>query len=213
MRAAKFLRAYSLLQSRTTTQAEDISLILLNMCMNANAKSQNKSIDARMVQLFYSLESLPIELLFSDCCRLSRCALDAWMPREIAPEISKEKYTLKLGPAGFTFETKNGAQAHNFYLLSSPDRWDRFRLSLPGQKDTKTLQYDAEALLTSTTEQPAVPTGVWCVLLVENPPSRGARFVVNRVVGDKYFLHFDCPLRFTEVDDSKDLSDHQLDLE
>ena len=90
--------------------------------MNANAKSQNQSIDARMMQLFYSLESLPTELLFSNCARLGRCTVDAWIPREIAPEILKDKNTLKLGPAGFTFETRNGAQALKFYLLSSPYR-------------------------------------------------------------------------------------------
>ena len=32
-------------------------------------------------------------------------------------------------------------------------------------------------------------------------------------MGNKYFLHFDCPLRFTEFDDSKGLSDSQLNLE
>ena len=86
-RAARFVKAHSLLQSRTTTQAEDIPLILMNMsCMNANAISQSKTIDARMKQLFYGLESLPTELLFSDCTRLGLCTVDAWIPREIVPE-------------------------------------------------------------------------------------------------------------------------------
>ncbi|KAL7770041.1 hypothetical protein ACKLNR_001425 [Fusarium oxysporum f. sp. zingiberi] len=146
-RAARFVKAHSLLQSRTTTQAEDIPLILMNMsCMNANAISQSKPIDGRMKQLFYGHESLPTELLFSDCARLGSCTVDAWIPREIAPESFKGKHTLKLRSAGFTFETRNGAQALKFYLLSSAHRSDRFRLLLPDQKDAKSLKYDVEAL-------------------------------------------------------------------
>ena len=184
----------------------------MNMsCMNANAISQSKSIDARMKQLFYGLESLPTELLFSDCARLGPCTVDAWIPREIAPESFEGKHTLKLGSAGFTFETRKGAQALKFYLLSSAHRSDRFRLLLPDQKDAKGLKYDVEALQRSNVERPATPTRVWCIVVNNEPPKRGARFVVNRVVGNKYFLHFDCALRLTEIDDSKSPSDAQQD--
>lgn len=179
--------------------------------MNANAISQSKTIDARMKQLFYGLESLPTELLFSDCARLGLCSVDAWIPREIAPESFKGMYTLKLGSAGFTFETRKGAQALKFYLLSSAHRLDRFRLLLPVQKDAKIVRYDVEALQKSNDEQPAAPTRVWCIVVNNEPPKRGARFVVNRVVGNKYFLHFDCPLRLTEIEDSKSPSDAQQD--
>lgn len=211
-RAARFVKAHSLLQSRTTTQAEDIPLILMNMsCMNANAISQSKTIDARMKQLFYGLESLPTELLFSDCARLGSCTVDAWISREIAPESFEGKHTLKLGSAGFTFETKKGAQALKFYLLSSAHRSDRFRLLLPDQRDAKSLKYNVEALQRLKDEQPTAPTSVWCIVVNKESPKRGARFVVNRVVGNKYFLHFDCPLRLTEIDDSKSPSDAQQD--
>ncbi|KAI9766766.1 MAG: hypothetical protein M1839_004770 [Geoglossum umbratile] len=211
-RAARFVKAHSVLQSRTTTQAEDIPLILMNMsCMNANAISQSKTIDARMKQLFYGLESLPTELLFSDCARLGQCTVDAWIPREIAPECFEGKHTLKLGSAGFTFKTRKGAQALKFYLLSSAHRSDRFRLLLPDQKDAKSLKYNVEALQRSNDEQPAAPTSVWCIVVDNEQPKRGARFVVNRVVGNKYFLHFDCPLRLTEIDDSKSPRDAQQD--
>jgi hypothetical protein len=179
--------------------------------MNANAISQSKTIDARMKQLFYGLESLPTELLFSDCARLGACIVDAWIPREIAPERFEGKHTLKLGSAGFTFETRKGARALKFYLLSSAHRSDRFRLLLPDQKDAKSLKYNVEALRRSNDEQPAAPTSVWCIVVDNEPPERGARFVVNRVVGNKYFLHFDCPLRLTEIDDSKSPSDAQQD--
>ena len=217
-RAARFVKAHSLLQSRTTTQAEDIPLILMNMsCMNANAISQSKTTDSRMKQLFYGLESLPTELLFSDCARPGPCTVDAWIPREIAPESFVGRHTLKLGSAGFTFETRKGGQALGFYLLSSAHRSDRFRLLLSDQKDAKSLKYNVEALQRSNEEQPAAPASVWCIV-VENQrpergvlPERGARFVVNRVVGNKYFLHFDCPLRLTEIYDSKSPSDAQQD--
>ena len=211
-RAARFVKAHSLLQSRTTTQAEDVPLILINMsCLNANAISQSKPIDARMKQLFYGFESLPTELLVSDCARLGQCTVDAWIPREIAPESFEGKHTLKLGSAGFTFETRKGAQALNFYLISSAHRSNRFRFLLPDQKDAKGLKYDVEALQRSNDEQLAAPTRVWCIVVNNELPKRGARFVVNRVVGNKYFLHFDCPLRLTEIDDLKSPSGAQQD--
>ena len=211
-RAARFFKAHSLLQSRTTTQAEDIPLILMNMsCMNANVISQPKTIDARMKHLFYGLESLPTELLLSNCARLGRCTVDAWIPREIAPESFEGKHSLKLGSAGFTFETRKGAQALKWYLLSSAHRSTRFQLLLPDHKDAKSLKYDVEALQKSNDEQPDAPTRVWCIVVSTEPPERGARFVVNRVVGNKYFLHFDCPLRLIEIYDSKCPSHAQQD--
>lgn len=179
--------------------------------MNANAKSESQTTDARMKQLFYGLESLPTELLFSDCARLGLCTVDAWIPREIAPERFEGKHTLKLGSAGFTFETRKGTQAPKFYLLSSAHRSDRFRLLLPDQKDAKGLKYDVEALRRSNDEQAATPTRLWCIVVNDEPPERGARFVVDRVVDNKYFLHFECPLRLTEIDDSKSPSDAQQD--
>ncbi|KAH7311345.1 hypothetical protein B0I35DRAFT_395990 [Stachybotrys elegans] len=209
-RAARFVKAHSLLQCRTTTQVEDIPLILMNMsCMNANAISQSKTVGVRMKQLFYGLESLPTELLFSDCARLGACTVDAWIPLEIAPESFRGSHILKLGSAGFTFETRDGAQAPKFYLLSSAHRSDRFRVLLPDQKDGKSTKYNVEALQRSNGEQPAAPTGVFCIVLGDGSTERGARFIVNRVVGNKYFLHFDCPLRLTEIDDSTSPSDAQ----
>ena len=182
----------------------------MNMsCMNANAISQSKTIDARMKQLFYGLESLPTELLFSDCARLGQCTVDAWIPREIVPESFEGKHTLKLGSAGFTLETRKGVQALRFFLLSSAHRSDRFRLLLPDQKESKSLKYNVEALQRSNDEQPTAPTSVWCIVVNNESPERGARFVVNRVVDNKYFLLFDCPLRLTKIDDSKSPSDAQ----
>ena len=213
-RAARFVKAHSLLQSRTTTQADDIPLILMSMsCLNPNAISQIKTIDARMKQLFYGLESLPTDLLFSDCARLGQCTVDAWIPREIALENFGGQHTLKLGSAGFTFETRKGAQALKFYLLSLAHRSNRFRLLLPDQKDAdaKSVEYNVEALQSSNDERAAGPTRLWCIVVENGPPERGARFLINRVEGNKYFLHFDCTLRLTEIDDSSSPSNTQQD--
>ena len=180
--------------------------------MNANAISQSKTIDARMKQLFYALESLPAELLFSNCARLGSCSIDAWIPREITPESFEGKHTLKLGSAGFTFETRKGAQALKFYLVTLAHRADRFRLLLPDQKEEKCLKYNVEALQRLSDVQAVAPTSLWrCIVVNNGSPKRGARFVVDRIVGNKYFLHFDCPLRLTEIDDSKSPSDAQQD--
>ena len=125
--------------------AKDIPMILMNMsCMNANVISQSKTIDVLMKQLFYGLESLPTELLFSDCTRLGRYTADAWIPREIAHESFAGRQILKLRSTGFAFETRKNAQALSFYLLSSAHPSDRFQLLLPAQKGAKSLNYNIE---------------------------------------------------------------------
>ena len=176
----------------------------MNMsCLNANAMAQHRTVDARMKQLFYSLESLPTELIFSDCARLGSCTVDAWIPCEVVPESFGGKHTLKLGPAGFSFETRKGAQALKFFLLSSAHRLNRFRLSLPAHKGAESLTYNVEALCRTYGKQTAVPTDHLCIVVNNGPPKQGARFIIHRVVGRKYFLHFDCPIRLTEINDSR----------
>ena len=190
------------MQSRTTTQAEDIPLILMNMsCLNANAISQQKTAEARIKQLYYSLESLPAELLFSNCARLGSCQVDAWIPREIAKEKFEGKHALKLGPLGFTFETKEGSQPLPFYMLSSVSRAQSFRLALPGQKDGKPCvkYYDAQALLSTGENSFNTSTGLWCIVVDRSLVERGARFIIDRISGDKYFLDYDCALTLTYI--------------
>ncbi|KAH7080732.1 hypothetical protein FB567DRAFT_500731 [Paraphoma chrysanthemicola] len=209
-RAARFVKAHHALQSRTTTQAEDIPLILMNMsCLNANAISQNKTADARMKQLFYSLESLPAELLFSNCTRLGSCEVDAWIPHEIAKGKFEGDHTLKLGPLGFTFRSKKGCQPLPFYLLSSASRAQSFRLALPSQKDNKPCvkHYDVQALQIPGADKINASTSMWCVVVDRSLQNRGARFVIDRVSGDKYFLNFDCALTLTEINTEDDRSD------
>lgn len=209
-RAARFVKAHTHLQSRTTTQAEDIPLILINMsCMNANVISQSTTIDERMKQLFYGLELLPTEFLFSNCARLGQGTVDAWMPREIVPENFQGTHTLKLGSAGFSFDTRKGAKPLKFYLLSSAHQPNSFRLLLPGQSYGKSLQYHVEALQSSNDQRSAIPTNVSCIVVGDESPERGARFIISRVVGNKYFLYYDCPLRLTEIDGSGKPSDDQ----
>jgi hypothetical protein len=182
----------------------------MNMsCLNANAISQKKTADARMKQLFYSLESLPAELLFSNCTRLGSCTVDAWIPREIAKAKFEGDHTLKLGPLGFTFETKKGCQPLPFYLLSSTSRAQSSRLALPGQKDDKPCvkHYDVRALQTLGADKINASTSMWCVVVDRSLQERGARFIIERVFGDKYFLYFDCALTLTEINTEDDRSD------
>jgi len=165
-----------------------------------------------MKQLFYGLASIPTELLFSDCARLGRCTVDAWIPREITPEIFGNNHTLKLESGGFAFETRKGVQALKFYLLSSAHRSEYFQLLLPGQKDAESLKYNVKAPERSNDEQLAALSSLWCIVVDNKPLRRGARFVVNRVVGSKYYLHFDCPLRLTEINNLNSPSDGQQDI-
>jgi len=182
----------------------------MNMsCLNANAISQKKTADERTKQLFYSLESLPAELLFSNCTRLGSCKVDAWIPREIAKEKFEGDHTLKLGPLGFTFETKKGCQPLPFYMLSSASRAQSFRLALPGQKDGKRCvkHYDVRALQALGANNINASTSLWCIVVDKSLQERGARFIIDHVFGDKYFLNFDCPLTLTYIDTEDDHSD------
>ncbi|KAL2062095.1 hypothetical protein VTL71DRAFT_6361 [Oculimacula yallundae] len=211
-RAARFVKAHHALQSRTTTQAEDLPLILMNMsCLNANAISKMETVDGRMKQLFYGLESLPAELLFSNCTRLGSCSVDAWIPREIAKETFTGDHTLKLGSLGFTFETKKECQPLKFYLLSSGADAQSFRLALPGQKDGKPCveHYDVRALQTPEANTVDPSTRLRCIVVDSSLQERGARFIIDRVLGDKYFLNFDCALTLTlkEINTADDQSD------
>jgi hypothetical protein len=48
---------------------------------------------------------------------------------------------------------------------------------------------------------------MWCVVLNRSLQERGARFVIDRVFGDKYFLNFDCALTLIEINTKDDRSD------
>jgi hypothetical protein len=103
-RAARFVNVHSLLQSRTTTIAQNLPLILMNMSgMNGNFASQSDSSDQKMKLLFYGLGPLPVELLFSECARLGCCEMDSWIPREIIPETISGERVLRLVSEGFIF--------------------------------------------------------------------------------------------------------------
>ena len=188
----------------------------MNMsCLNANAISQQKTAEARLKQLYYSLESLPAELLFSKCARLGSCKVDAWIPREIAKEKFEGNLSLKLGPLGFTFETKKGYQPLPFYLLSSASRAQSFRLALPSQKDSKPCveNYNVQALQNAGANEDNVLTGLWCIVVDRSLIERGARFIIDRVSGDKYFLNYDCALALTYIKSEDCYSDEIKDSE
>ena len=188
----------------------------MNMsCLNANAISQRKSAGARMKQLYYSLESLPAELLFSNCTRLGSCEVDAWIPCEIAKTKFEGDHTLKLGPLGFTFETMKGCKPMTFYLLSSTSRAQRFRLALPDRNDDKPCvkHYDVRALKTSGANEINASSSMSCIVVNGPLQERGARFIIDRVVGNKYFLYFDSALTLTQINTEDDPSDRIQEAE
>ncbi|KAJ9603622.1 hypothetical protein H2200_011808 [Cladophialophora chaetospira] len=205
-RAARFVKAHSFLQSRSTTQPEDIPLILVNMSgMNGNLVSQAKGTDERMKLLFYGLGILPAELLFSDCARTGRSSeVDSWIPQEVALEKFRGDCTLHLGPEGFAFQHKGDAQAMKFYLLSSLSaRRDQFHFCASDRSNKTKTKYLVQALTTSSTQSPTGSDMSWCMLINDNAwDIRGARFVISRIDGNKIFLHFDCPLRLSQVEDA-----------
>lgn len=167
--------------------------------MNGNSVSQTKSTAQRMKLLFYGLETLPAELLFSECERIDRCKVDSWIPREIVPERFYGEHTLQLGPEGFTFHQLKGHQRLEFFLLPSSVVWQgQVLLLLYGKRDHTKTKYLVKTPTSATEQSCSTSKNGWCVLIDDdsfNP--RAARFVISRINGNKVFLHFDCPLRLS----------------
>lgn len=203
------MHTHSLLQSRSTTQLEDLPLILVNMSgMNGNAVTQAKGSDEKMKLLFYGIGILPAELLFSNCARLGWREVDSWIPREITPGKFAGKSTLRLGPEGFAFHRDEGKDRKHlrFFMLSSPVVWqgqaDLVLLSGSTNEGSRT-RYLVEDLRPSLQHRqspsPASCDDRYCILVEDDAPNpRGARFRISRVDGNKTFLHFDCPLKLTK---------------
>ncbi|KAH8722798.1 hypothetical protein GQ44DRAFT_346051 [Phaeosphaeriaceae sp. PMI808] len=208
-RAALFVKSHSLLQSRSTTQAEDLPLILMNMsCMNGNFVSHLKSTDERMKLLFYGLGTVPVELLFSDCARIGCCNVDAWIPKEIVPEHFQGKHTLKLASDGFIFQQQEDSELAKFFLFPMKTEICEFMaVSLPGVSKDLMTEYLVTALRRGGEEPPVTSQSGWCILLdvktdilnIDTTISRGARFIITRTIGKKFYLHFDCPIRLVKT--------------
>jgi hypothetical protein len=207
---ARFSNSHSLLQSRSTTQPDDLPLILVNMSgMNGNTVARAKGTENKMKLLFYGLGILPIELLFSECARISYRQVDSWIPKEVVPETFSGDHSLRLGSNGFSFHHRDGSHRLKFFMLPSSTIW---------QEDVQISVLDDEGLVikgpeTSDEEPPITPENGWCILLEDdttcNSP-RGARFIVNRLQEKTVFLHFDCSIRLSKVNLSSQRTEGQL---
>jgi hypothetical protein len=199
-RAARFVKSHSLLQSRSTTQTEDLPLILVNMSgMNGNSVSRCSNTNERMKFLFYGLETLPVELLFSECARIGSCEVDSWIPREVVPVKFSGANSLQLSSEGFTFHQTKEKQPLKFLLLPSSTTWqNQVLLFLSDESDNTQTKYLVEAPRSPPGHSTTTSKYGWCILAEDwSLEPRGARFVVSRIVGHTVFLHFDCPLRLS----------------
>ncbi|KAL8664085.1 MAG: hypothetical protein Q9202_003377 [Teloschistes flavicans] len=176
-----------------------------------NERQRDSSEPFREPIRYQLFEHMKHALHVDDHGEVGSCIVDAWIPLEIVPEKFEGKHSLKLGSRGFNFVTGKDAKPFKFYLLSTAHPVDRFRVHLPEQEDTLSSKYVAEALSNSRIKSSAPPTGLWCMVIDEELHERGARFILDRIEGNSYFLHFDCPLRFTAIDASKGSSDAQLE--
>jgi hypothetical protein len=174
--------------------------------MNGNAVSQCKNMGERLKLLYYGLEHLPVELLFSECARLSSCEVDSWIPREVVPERFSGTNTLQLGPDGFAFRASDEKESLKFLLLPSSTNWQNpVLLFLPDEVDNTQTKYRVDIPKDGMGELTTSSQLGWCILSEGRLNPRGAKFIINRIVGNKVFLLFDCPLRLerTDVDDAK----------
>jgi len=195
---------------------QDLPLILMNMSgMNGNLVAQSGGSGDKMKLLIYGLGTIPIELLFSDCARLGRCGTDSWIPLEVAPETFLGNHVLRLGAAGFTFHQEKGGENLNFYSVSRSAVWrDEVLLYMCGRPEDEERRYIAKAVVSQTAQgSSSAGKNGWCILFDTWTDRRAARFMISRRSGNKVFLHFDCPLRLTEVlegdsEPAKQLPDH-----
>jgi len=198
--AARFINSHSLLQSRSTTQPDDLPLILVNMSgMNGNTVARAKGTENKMKLLFYGLGILPVELLFSECARIGCREVDSWIPKEVVLEMFSGEHSLRLGSDGFSFHHRDGRHRLKFYMLSSDTVWkEQVQLSVCDDEGlvVEVLEPSSEQLLVTSQNG-------WCILLEDNAtcnPPRGARFVVSRLQENKVFLHFDRSIRLSKAE-------------
>jgi len=165
-----------------------------------------------MKLLFYGLEKLPVELLFSECTRIGCCEVDSWIPREVVPEKFSGAYTLQLGMEGFTFNQTVGKQPPKFWLLPSSTEWQNQVLLYLSNRDNTQTKYLVKVPKSSNGNFPTTSKYGWCILAEDwSLDPRGARFVISRIVGNKVFLHFDCPLRlFRNNKDNPKIAEQRL---
>ena len=160
-----------------------------------------------MKMLFYSLESVPLELIFSDCERIAHRTVDSWMPREVVPEFldGNYDYALRLDQLGFQFQRMNKDSAPlNFFLFPSSTTWkDNMPICFPGEDHNTQKTYKVQFLMPFEGEITAPANNGWCILL-ETPSwkrhgkRRGALFLINRIDGNNVFLQFNCPIRLSD---------------
>jgi hypothetical protein len=182
--------------------------------MNGNLAAQSGSLGEKMKLLIYGLGTVPVELLFSECERLSRADTDSWIPLEVVPETFHGEHVLRLGTEGFTFHRQKGDEPLVFYTVSRSVDWqDEIVLSVSDDPGEEERRYIAKAVTSSSAVQPP-PTSRsngWCILFEGDVfDDRAARFVISRRRGNKVFLHFDCPLRLSRVDENDQKQRRQL---
>ena len=194
---------------------QDLPLILMNMSgMNGNLVAQSGGSGEKMKLLVYGLGTVPVELLFSECARLGRADTDSWIPLEVVPEKFRGEHVLRLGAEGFAFHRQKSVKPLIFYTVSRSVSWkDEIVLSVSDDPSEEERCYIAKAMTPPSAGQqpPTSRSNGWCILVEQDlSDDRAARFIINRRSVNKVFLHFDCPLRLSRVDESDEEQRGQL---
>ena len=210
-RSARFINAHCRLQSRTTTMTEDLPLILMNMSgMNGNVIAQAKGVDQKMELLVYSLGTVPIEMLFSDCKRLGSGGPDSWIPVEVVAETFLEYHFLRLDAEGFGFHSKDNNVPLKFYFISRTAVWRARReaiLTVFDGPDDEERRFVAKSISTSSWQPATSANNDWCILIEHDSTNpRAARFKIIRMTENKVFLEFDCTMRLSLIANDTDAS-------
>ncbi|KAK9416732.1 putative Het domain protein [Seiridium unicorne] len=210
----KFRQAWSSLQTRSTTETEDLFTIVANLVgFNSGYIAQSTTAAERMRSIIFSMKSIPLGILFSSYEKKygdGAAHPDRWIP--IVPvgtvlSTSKLIFTKK----GLVLKDIGSKPSEEIFLLpTSTSRSNTFRLQGSAPPNTQFAKmapgWWVEALVPDNDRLVLAPNVQLCVMLslddrypTQSETSlsqyRGARFFVTGQENHTISLQYDCALR------------------
>ena len=204
-----FQRVWNALSERTTSQRDDLNIILANLLgFNAGYMLQGKSPGEQMRAILFSQQSLPIELLFLNTPKYmaGKANPDRWIPTAPCPERLEEDTKMIYRYWGFHLDANWNSCFSVYMYRMNRDRWFRLHTSgispTSGSSDSQAEdQFWVECLPVPRDEISETAETATCIIL-ENKSGliRGARLLFSEGFHsrDEIYLTYDCALRATK---------------
>ncbi|KAK9776439.1 putative Het domain protein [Seiridium cardinale] len=216
----KFRQAWSSLQTRSTTETEDLFTIVANLAgFNAGYIAQSTTVAERMRSIIFSMKSIPLGILFSSYEKKygdGAAHPDRWIPiGPVGPLLSTSK--LIFTHKGLVLKDVGSKPSEEIFLLpTSTSRSSTFRLQDSAPPNTQFAKmapgWWVEAFMPDNDRLVLAPNVQLCVILSldDRYPAqsetrlsqyRGARFFVTGQENDTISLQYDCALRAVQSSD------------